>query len=60
MNAIQAPTCGCGRIASKPHQFHGKPNVLIWVCSEGHSTRITYCSENTLKAIKELFSEVAA
>ena len=51
---LTPPKCGCGHYASKPTKNFAKENSIIWMCSQGHATSITYCSESDIKLVKEL------
>lgn len=48
--------CGCGLMAYSYYPVPNSNNQLIWVCSQGHSTRITYCSQDVVNSIKAKFA----
>ena len=54
--------CNCGLKAHQNTLSYGTNNVLIWVCSQGHPTRVTYCSSEVINAIQAKFNhqEMAA
>ncbi len=54
---LKAPICKCGHEALQPNKNYSNENSIIWTCSHGHATRITYCSLDEIKLIGEALNE---
>ncbi len=56
---LKAPICKCGHEALQPNKNYSNENSIIWTCSHGHATRITYCSLDEIKLIRGVLNENA-
>lgn len=53
---LTAPKCKCGLTASQPNKNFANENAIIWTCSQGHLTNVSYCSLDDIKLVKELLT----